>query len=65
MECVQICSSQWSVSQQKEIQEMAKAMVPGIKTIAIPTGLNAAKGGDAVVSFLEEQILGLGLSNHS
>lgn len=40
-------------------------MIPGIKTIAIPPGLNATKGGDAVVDFLREQIIGLGLPSLS
>jgi hypothetical protein len=41
--------------------ELAKAIVPGIKTISIPPGLNALKGGDAVVEFLKEQVIGLDL----
>jgi hypothetical protein len=57
----QICSSQWTVTQQEEVLEIGKSMVPGIKTIAIPPGLNATKGGNAVVDFLKEQVIGLGL----
>jgi hypothetical protein len=60
----QICSSQWTDSQQEEIQHIARTLVPGIETIAIPPGLNAAKGGEAVVDFLEEQVLKLGLPAH-
>jgi len=40
-------------------------IIPGIKTIEIPTGLNATKGGDAVVDFLKEQVIGLGLLSRS
>jgi hypothetical protein len=40
-------------------------MIPDIKTIAIPPGLNATKGGDAVVEFLREQIIGLDLPSHT
>jgi hypothetical protein len=36
-------------------------MVPGIKTIAIPPELNATKGGNAIVKFLKEQVIGPGL----
>lgn len=41
--------------------QVAKTAIPGIKTIAIPPGLNSAKGGEAVVDFLKEQVLGLEL----
>jgi hypothetical protein len=57
----QICSSQWSPEQQEQIQRIAKGTVPGIKTVAIPAGLNATKGGQAVVAFLIESISTVGL----
>jgi hypothetical protein len=41
--------------------EIGKSMIPDIKKIVIPSGLNAKKGGDAVVDFLREQIIELGL----
>ncbi|KIN06005.1 hypothetical protein OIDMADRAFT_99137, partial [Oidiodendron maius Zn] len=50
------CSSQWTASRQEEILQIARVLIPGIKTIAIQSGLNAAKGGEAVVDFLEEQV---------
>jgi hypothetical protein len=53
----QICSSQWTLTQQ-EVVEIGKPMVPGIKTIAIPPELNATKGGNAIVEFLKEQVIG-------
>lgn len=62
---VLICSSQWTSTQQKEVLGLAKTMIPDIKTIAIPPGLNATKGGDAVVEFLREQIIGLDLPSHT
>jgi hypothetical protein len=40
---------------------MAKATIPGIKTVAIPAGLNATKGGEAVVAFLKERVSTVGL----
>jgi hypothetical protein len=58
---LQIDSSQWTTGQQAEIEAIARSIIPGIKTVAIPPGLNATKGGDAVVAFLKEQFLGLGL----
>jgi hypothetical protein len=42
--------------------ELAEIMLPGIKTIAIPPGLNATRGGDALVDFLKEQIIGFDLT---
>lgn len=56
----QICSSQWTTSQQEEVLQIARTIIPDIKTIAIPPGLNATKGGEAVVEFLREQVLKLG-----
>jgi len=40
---------------------MAEKKLPKIETIEIPSGLNAAKGGGAMVAFLKDAILGLGL----
>ncbi|KAH7360566.1 hypothetical protein BKA65DRAFT_547280 [Rhexocercosporidium sp. MPI-PUGE-AT-0058] len=62
---VLICSSQWSIVQQNEVQKLAKGLIRGLKTVAIPPGLNALEGGDAVVGFLKEQFLGLGLPTRS
>jgi len=56
-----ICSSQWTPEQQDQIQRIAKATIPGIKTVAIPAGLNATKGGQAVVAFLKEAIYSVGI----
>jgi hypothetical protein len=39
----------------------AVKLAPGIKVVAIPPGLNAQKGGEAVIAFLKEEILGLEL----
>jgi riboflavin synthase len=49
----------WSKSESDEIQRIAKETVPGIKTMAIPQGLQAEKGPDAVVEFLKEKWPGL------
>jgi hypothetical protein len=45
----------WSKSESDEIQRIAKETVPGIKTMAIPQGLQVEKGPDAVVEFLKEK----------
>lgn len=37
------------------MRELAKSLVPGIKTYAIPHGLQVDKGPDAIVEHLKEQ----------
>jgi len=49
----------WSPAESKEIQSIAKECIPGIKTMAIPQGLQVEKGPDAVVEFLIEKVPGL------
>jgi hypothetical protein len=44
----------WTPAESTEIQAIAKDVVPGIKTMAIPQGLQVEKGPDAVVDFLKE-----------
>lgn len=34
----------------------ARKIVPNVKTLAIPTGLQVEKGPDAVVEFLKEKV---------
>lgn len=60
-----ICSSQWTVEQQNLIQSIAQAMLPGIKTIAIPPRLNVMKGDNAVVEFLKNRVKDLELLVHA
>jgi hypothetical protein len=57
----QICSSQWTPEQQREIQQIAKDTIAGIKTAAIPAGLNATQGGGAVVEFLKNMVYDVGI----
>lgn len=51
----------WTPEQQEEIQRIARETVPGIKTAAIPTGMQVAEGPDAVVNFLAEKVGSLGI----
>ena len=46
----------WTPEESEKIQAIARSIVPGIKTHAIPQGLQAEKGPDAVVEYLKEQI---------
>jgi hypothetical protein len=56
---VQFCASMWTPEESTQIQQIAKDIVPGIKTHAIPQGLQVEKGPDAVVEYLKEKIPGL------
>lgn len=46
----------WTKEESDYIQSLAKEVVPGIKTHAIPEGLQADKGPDGVVEYLMENI---------
>lgn len=46
----------WTPAESEEIQSIARREVPGIKTMAIPQGLQVEKGPDAIVSFLLERV---------
>jgi len=45
----------WTKEESDQIQAIAKETVPGIKTMAIPHGLQVDKGPDAIVEFLREK----------
>lgn len=46
----------WTPQQSSEIQAIARSAVPGVKTTALPQGLQAEKGPDAVVEYLLEKV---------
>lgn len=48
-------ASMWTKEESDEVQRIAKETIPGIKTMAIPQGLQVEKGPDAVVAFLKEK----------
>ncbi|BEI84947.1 hypothetical protein CcaverHIS002_0503480 [Cutaneotrichosporon cavernicola] len=50
------CASMWTPVEQEEIQRIARETIPGIKTHAIPTGLQVQVGPDGVVKYLMERI---------
>lgn len=56
---VLFCASMWTAQESEEIQRIARETVPGIKTMAIPHGLQVEKGPDAVVEFLKSSWPGL------
>lgn len=49
-------TTQWTPEQQEQIQAIARDTIPGIKTHAIPTGLQVQVGPDGVVKYLMERI---------
>lgn len=52
----QFSASMWSPEEAAEIHGIAKSLVPGIKTHAIPQGLQVERGPDAVVEHLLEEV---------
>lgn len=52
----QFCASMWTAEQSAAILKSAKETIPGIKTHAIPFGLQVNDGPDAIVKHLEERI---------
>jgi hypothetical protein len=46
----------WTPEESDRIQAIAKTAVPGIKTMAIPEGLQVAKGPDGVFEWLMENV---------
>jgi hypothetical protein len=49
----------WTPEESTHIQALAKELVPGIKTMALPQGLQVEKGPDAVVDYIKEKLPGL------
>lgn len=46
----------WTIEDSTEMREIAKSIIPDIKTHAIPYGLQVNEGPDAIVEHLKEQI---------
>ncbi|OKL57197.1 hypothetical protein UA08_07660 [Talaromyces atroroseus] len=53
---VLFCASMWTAEEAKGIIETAKRLRPGIKTHAIPHGLQVERGPDAIVEYLVENV---------
>ncbi|EFZ03361.1 hypothetical protein X797_009280 [Metarhizium robertsii] len=50
------CASMWTAEESEGMIETAKGIRPNIKTHAIPYGLQVAKGPEAIVEHLKDQI---------
>jgi hypothetical protein len=46
----------WTKEESDEIQQIAKEIVPGIRTMAIPHGLQLEKGQDGIVDYVSERL---------
>ena len=46
----------WTAEEAEHIQSTARSIVPGIKTHAIPTGLQVDRGPDAIVEYIIEKV---------
>lgn len=49
----------WTPEESTKIQAIAKEVIPAIKTMALPPGLQVEKGPDAVVEYIKEKWPGL------
>ncbi|KAG9233187.1 hypothetical protein BJ875DRAFT_53339 [Amylocarpus encephaloides] len=52
-------ASMWTPDEAIEIRQAAQRMIPGIKTMAIPYGMQVEQGPDAVVDFLRARWRGV------
>lgn len=55
----------WTPEQQEEIQAIAHRTLPGIKTAALPPGLQVKIGPDGMVKYIVELIDTLGIPTRS
>ena len=46
----------WTPEQSQEIEAIARTIIPDIKFHAIPYGLQVAKGPEAIVEYLTDQV---------
>lgn len=46
----------WTPEESQSIQAEAKSIVPGLKTFALPQGLQVERGPDAVVDYIKENL---------
>lgn len=51
-----MCASMWELEKSNRMRQTAESLVPGIKTHAIPFGMQVEQGPDAVVAYLTEQL---------
>jgi len=52
----QFTASMWTPEQAQEIIGIAKGVIPDLKTFSLPQGLQATKGPDGVVEYIEDKL---------
>jgi hypothetical protein len=52
----QICSSQWTVEEQNQANTIAKTVLPQVKLVNIPAGLDVREGSEGILRFLKGAI---------
>ncbi|KAK5030401.1 hypothetical protein LTS07_005185 [Exophiala sideris] len=57
-----ICSSQWTTEEQERANKVATKIIPDIKFVNSPPGLDVREGGDAIVKFLHSAVKTSGVS---
>jgi hypothetical protein len=58
----QICSSQWTAEEQTTLNNLASAVVPNVKIVNIPPGLDAREGSDGIIKFLYKAVRSSGIA---
>ncbi|PHH89954.1 hypothetical protein CDD83_4870 [Cordyceps sp. RAO-2017] len=53
---VLLSASMWTAEEANRIHELARSVIPDMKTHAIPTGLQVERGEDAIVEYLIDQV---------
>lgn len=53
---LKFCASMWTAEESRHIETLARETIPGIKTYAIPHGMQVEKGPDAVVEHLKVKV---------
>lgn len=54
--CSQFTASMWTPEEAQQIVSIAKDVVPNLKTMSIPKGLQVEKGPDAVLEYLKAHV---------
>lgn len=54
--CSQFCASMWTEDESKRIQQIARDIVPNVRTYAVPHGMQVAIGPDATVEHVKSKL---------
>ncbi|KAK5046004.1 hypothetical protein LTR84_008791 [Exophiala bonariae] len=54
---VLFCASMWTEDESKQIQQIARNIIPNIRTYAVPHGMQVAIGPDATVEHVKSKLV--------